>query len=78
MSLRIDVIRLAGDAGFSIGPAGITSPLAEGEDLSTELTRLVDLAQAAEREACAQLCADLGHDADGYGCAADIRSRSTT
>lgn len=84
MSLRIDVIRLAGDAGFS--------PLLTQVNMDA-LTRLVDLAQAvaqvAEREACAQLCvadesrhgldmADdyLGQQAEGF--AAAIRARKTT
>lgn len=48
--IRVDVIRLAGDAGF--GPMFTQAHL-------DALTRLVDLAQAAEREACAQVC-------DGY------------
>lgn len=33
-------------------------------------------AVAAEREACARLCEAIGNDANGYGCARQIRARS--
>lgn len=45
--IRIDVIRLAGDAGLTAQQV---------QALMGPLERLVDLAQAAEREACAQIC----------------------
>jgi len=76
MSLRIDVIRLTGDAGFG---ATLTH-----EHLDA-LTRLVDMAQAAEREACAKVCderassAPIGSDeqCEAEDCAAAIRARGT-
>lgn len=78
MSIRIDVIRLAGDAGFD--PSSMTPILAN-------LERLVDLAQAAEREACAKVCDAQGEEWDSDAvetyknyaayCATAIRARGT-
>lgn len=58
---------LAGDAGF--GPMFTQVHI-------DALTRLVDLAQAAEREACAQVCEKYGTSVTTKDCAAAIRARS--
>jgi hypothetical protein len=44
--------------------------------VSPELQRLVAAVRAAEREACAMVCTEIGGMGDGYDCAAAIRARS--
>lgn len=67
--IRVDVIRLAGDAGLTAQQV---------QALMAPLERLVDLAQAAEREACAKV-ADSMTKASFLGAVGDaIRARSTT
>lgn len=48
-----------------------------GKYLTNDASREACIADAVaeEREECARLCAEMGHDANGYGCAADIRAR---
>jgi hypothetical protein len=87
---RDDVIRMAREAGIDFqSHAGLTGQVritTLGSQPIEKIERLVDLAQAAEREACAQLCvadesrhsldmADdyLGQQAESF--AAAIRAR---
>lgn len=41
----------------------------------TCIDKLFNLVAAAEREACAKVCDDIGDSDNGYGCAAAIRAR---
>ncbi len=53
-----DIIRMAREAGFSVGPSR------DGPDdvwgVGANLERFFHMAQAAEREACAKVCDDQG------------------
>ena len=71
-----DTIEMAREAGFAVG---LGSPALE------KFERLIAMARADEREACAQVCEDAaedGSDMDGYEtaheCAAAIRARGET
>lgn len=72
--IRVDVIRMAGDAGFTTQ---------EIQSLMGQLERLVDMSQAAEREACAKVCDGKAeeirlfcNEAHVVACASSIRARS--
>ena len=79
---REEIILLAREAGFSgLLPSehvdGSGAVWAENENITGELERFVALVAAAEREACAEICArearhygkipDLGHYQQGRG-----------
>jgi hypothetical protein len=61
---RSEIIRMAREAGINFDPAG---PSDDGIDTwygnqylpSGAIRRLIEIAQAAEREACAKLCEEL-------------------
>jgi len=77
---RDDIIRMARHVGICDGP--FEFQMVSPEDLR----RFAKLVSAAEREACAKLCDEIGSDlwigdadeASVSKCAAAIRARSTT
>lgn len=66
-----DIIKMAQEAGFAM------AWMSHEEHQCIE--RLVSMAKAAEREACAMVCDALwieeGYDADAVACAVAIRAR---
>jgi hypothetical protein len=69
-----DIIRMAREAGLNVGPAGMGQTV-WGDD--TNLERFFNMAQAAEREACAKVCdvIDDGRKDLAAECAEAIRAR---
>jgi hypothetical protein len=51
--MKKDIIKMAKEAGLNVGPAGMGQTV-WGDD--TNLERFFHIAQAAEREACAEVC----------------------
>ena len=77
-----DIIRMAREAGCEIRNGHAYNPYTGS--LDQMLRRFDALVRAAEREACAKVCEQLGEDSGyntgqlwGRGCAAAIRARST-
>lgn len=75
--MRDEIIKMAQEAGWRVDPEG---EILEGDDwhIQTDIVeRFFHMAQAAEREACANLCDELHLSGDDdCGAAADaIRAR---
>lgn len=68
-----DIIRMAHEAGLHLATEVKWMPIIGFEYAE----RLIQLAQAAEREACAKVCDEIDdeHGAVAAGCAAAIRAR---
>lgn len=62
--MNLEQIRkLAEEAGFRTHtPGELHAPWVEGTDITEEITNLVRLAMAAEREACAAICKKNGDE----------------
>ncbi len=73
-----DVIRMAKEAGFECNSLGMTYTSGQLSDLLKSFAALV---AAAEREACAKVCEEVGTGKSGlihvqaWGCAKAIRAR---
>lgn len=67
---REEIIRLAREAGYGLSLSDMHAPALE---------RFADLVAAAEREACARVCRDLGRGHDvafaEFDCVEAIRAR---
>jgi len=72
MTITEDVIRLAREAGFNLSEIPFDQYTVKGHLVNVE--RLISLAKAEEREACAELC-DLREDLMGEH-AERIRART--
>ena len=72
---RDDIIRIAREAGFVTDEADfIYPPKTPRRGIGLEIERVIVLAAAAEREACAKACDGWMH-ANGNDCAEAIRAR---
>jgi len=71
---RDDIIRMAREAGFESNSLGMTYTSGSLLDL---LERFAELVAAAEREACAQICGEVGEHPSltPRHCAEAIRAR---
>ena len=80
---RDDIIRIAREAGFITDEADfIYPPKTTRRGIGLEIERVIVLAAAAEREACAELCEEMEDRENPYernvavlDCAAAIRAR---
>jgi len=77
---RDDIIRMAREAGFEVN-FDIWAVSVDGVHINKELQRFAAIVAAAEREACAKVCDEVGDRDSGshaWDAAAVLRAMGTT